>query len=327
MRKSIEKIAVLTSGGDAPGMNACIRAVVRTAIFYEKKIDGILTGFEGMIQGDFIPMAARTVSNIIHRGGTILKTARSENFKTSEGRKKAFENLQQNNIDAVVAIGGDGTFTGAEIFSNEFKIPFIGIPGTIDNDLFGTDFTLGYDTAVNTAIDAIDKIRDTAASHNRLFFIEVMGRDSGCIALATGIAGGAEYILMPERDTSVSQLVEALDRGARNNKSSSIVIVAEGEHGGGAYKIAEKVKAQYDHYDTRVVVLGHIQRGGNPTVADRLLGSRLGVAAVEALLKGEEGKMVGVINNTIALTPFKDATTLDFQLDKDLMRIAGLLAI
>lgn len=327
MKNGIEKIAVFSSGGDAPGMNAAIRAVVRTAIYYHKQIEGIMMGFEGMIEGDFIPMNARSVSNIIHRGGTILKTARSENFKTASGRKRAYENLKQNGIDAIVAIGGDGTFTGAEIFYQEYGVPMIGIPGTIDNDLYGTDFTLGYDTAVNTAIEAIDKIRDTAASHNRLFFVEVMGRDSGCIALAAGIGGGAEYILLPERDTSINQLIQILEEGAENKKSSSIVIVAEGEHGGGAYKIAEKVKSKFDHYDTKVVVLGHIQRGGNPTVADRLLGSRLGVAAVEALLNGECRKMAGLINNKVVFTPFADATTKDFVLDKDLLRISEMLAI
>lgn len=327
MEKKIEKIGVFTSGGDAPGMNAAIRAVVRTAIYYHKQVEGILMGYEGMIEGDFMPMTARSVSNIIHRGGTILKTARSENFKTKSGRQRAYDNLVKRGIDAIVAIGGDGTFTGSEIFYEEFGIPSIGIPGTIDNDLFGTDFTLGYDTAVNTAIEAIDKIRDTAASHNRLFFVEVMGRDSGCIALACGVGGGAEYILLPERDTSTDHLIQVLEDGAQNKKSSSIVIVAEGEHGGGAYKIAEKVKAKFDHYDTKVVVLGHIQRGGNPTVSDRLLGSRLGVAAVEALLKGESRKMVGMRNTKVVLTPFSEATTKDFELDKELLRISELLSI
>ncbi len=327
MEKSIEKIGVFTSGGDAPGMNAAIRAVVRSAIYYHKKVDGIMMGYEGMIEADFIPMTARSVSNIIHRGGTILKTARSESFKTKSGRKRAYENLVKQGIDAIVAIGGDGTFTGSEIFFEEFGMPSIGIPGTIDNDLYGTDFTLGYDTALNTAIDALDKIRDTAASHNRLFFVEVMGRDSGCIALTCGIGGGAEYILLPERETNVNHLVQVLEEGAINKKSSSIVIVAEGEHGGGAYKIAEQVKAKFDHYDTKVVVLGHIQRGGSASAADRLLGSRLGVAAVEALLKGESRKMVGIVNGKIALTSFSDASSKDFELDKDLLRIAEMLAI
>ena len=327
MEKKIEKIGVFTSGGDAPGMNAAIRAVVRTAIYYHKQVEGIMMGYEGMIEGDFMPMSARSVSNIIHRGGTILKTARSENFKTKSGRQRAYDNLVKRGIDAIVAIGGDGTFTGSEIFFEEFGIPSIGIPGTIDNDLFGTDYTLGYDTAVNTAIEAIDKVRDTAASHNRLFFVEVMGRDSGCIALACGVGGGAEYILLPERDTSIDQLIQVLEDGSQNKKSSSIVIVAEGEHGGGAYKIAEKVKAKFDHYDTKVVVLGHIQRGGSPTVSDRLLGSRLGVAAVEALLKGESRKMVGLRNTKVVLTPFAEATTKDFELDKELLRISELLSI
>lgn len=327
MNNLIEKIGVFTSGGDAPGMNAAIRAVVRTAIYYHKRVDGIVMGYEGMIEGEFMPMHARSVSNIIHRGGTILKSARSENFKTVSGRQKAYDNLRKQGIDAIVAIGGDGTFTGAEIFYKEFGMPMIGIPGTIDNDLFGTDYTLGYDTAVNTAIEAIDKIRDTAASHNRLFFVEVMGRDSGCIALSSGIGGGAEYVLMPERSTSISHLIQVLEEGAENKKSSSIVIVAEGEQGGGAYKIAEKVKQHFDHYDTKVVVLGHIQRGGSPTASDRLLGSRLGVAAVEALLRGESRKMAGFINNKVAFTPFADATTKDFVLDKELIHISEMLAI
>ena len=325
--KPIKNIGVFTSGGDGPGMNACIRAVVRTAIYHNVQVTGIMRGYEGMIDNEFIPMDARSVSNIIHRGGTILKTARCPRFFEYEGRKKAYENLMSNNIDGVVAIGGDGTFTGAEIFFEEFGVPMIGTPGTIDNDLFGTDYTIGYDTAENTAIEAIDKIRDTAAAHDRLFFVEVMGRDSGCIALAAGIGGGAEYILLPERDTTLDQLIEVLERGAKNKKTSSIVVVAEGEHGGGAYKIAEKVKEKFKHYDTKVTVLGHVQRGGSPTCFDRVLASRLGVAAVEALLGGESRKMAGLINNKVVLTPFKDATSQDFQLDKSLLKIAEILAV
>jgi 6-phosphofructokinase 1 len=325
--KPIKNIGVFTSGGDGPGMNACIRAVVRTAIYHNVQVTGIMRGYEGMIDNEFITMDARSVSNIIHRGGTILKTARCPRFFEYEGRKTAYENLMSNNIDGVVAIGGDGTFTGAEIFFEEFGVPMIGTPGTIDNDLYGTDYTIGYDTAVNTAIEAIDKIRDTAAAHDRLFFVEVMGRDSGCIALAAGIGGGAEYILLPERDTTLDQLIEVLERGAKNKKTSSIVVVAEGEHGGGAYKIAQKVKEKIKHYDTKVTVLGHVQRGGSPTCFDRVLASRLGVAAVEALLGGESRKMAGLINNKVVLTPFKDATTQDFQLDKSLLKIAEILAV
>lgn len=326
-KKPINKIAVFTSGGDGPGMNANIRAVVRTALYHNKEIVGIMRGYEGMIDNEFVPLDARSVSNIIHRGGTILKTARSERFRTKEGRKLAFENLVANGIDGIIAIGGDGTFTGAEVFFSEYGIPIIGTPGTIDNDLYGTDFTIGYDTAINTAIEAIDKIRDTAASHNRLFFIEVMGRDSGCIALAAGIGGGAEHILLPERSTSVERLVEVLEHGAKNKKTSSIVIVAEGEQGGGAYKIAEKVKEKANHYDVKVTVLGHVQRGGSPSCFDRVLASRLGVEATEALIRGESCKMAGLVNNKVIFTPFADATTKDFVLDKSLLRIAEILAL
>lgn len=327
MKKDIKRIAVFTSGGDAPGMNACIRAVVRTGIYYKKQVVGIMLGYEGMINDNFKPMNESAVSNIIHRGGTILKTARCLEFKTEEGMEKAYNNLKKNNIDALVAIGGDGTFNGAERFSRKYDIPLIGIPGTIDNDMFGTDYTIGFDTATNTTIEAIDKIRDTAASHNRLFFVEVMGRDSGCIALWSGVAGGSEAILLPERETNIDDLVKSLQKGVKKNSNSScIVIVAEGEPGGGALKIAEKVKKQFN-YDIKVTILGHLQRGGSPSCFDRVLASRLGAAAVEALLAGESRKMVGIINNKIAFTDLSLATKQNFQMDHDMIHLANLLSM
>lgn len=325
--KHINHIGVFTSGGDSPGMNACLRAVVRTAVFHEIKITGILRGFQGMIENDFVPLSARSVSNIIHRGGTILKTARSNDFMEKAGREKAFTNLKNAGIDSLIAIGGDGTFRGASTFCDEFNIRAMGIPGTIDNDLQGTDFTLGFDTAVNTAVDAIDKIRDTAASHDRLFFIEVMGRDAGHIALWAGISGGAEAILLPEEKTDVDQLITLLNKGAKNQKSSSIVIVCEGDDAGGALQIAEKVSAKAPGFDTRVTVLGHVQRGGSPGVFDRMLGSRFGVAATEALIQGRKGEMTGIKNNKIVFTDFKIATKTQQPMDPELLRYAKMLAI
>lgn len=323
---SIRHIGVFTSGGDSPGMNACVRAVTRTAVFNQVQITGIMRGFQGMIDNDFMSMNARSVSNIIHRGGTILKSARSEEFKNYNSREKAFRNLEAIGINCLVAIGGDGTFRGATQFSQEFGIPVIGIPGTIDNDLNGTDFTLGFDTAVNTAMEAIDKIRDTAASHDRLFFVEVMGRDSGYIALWSGISGGAESILLPEEKTDIDKLISQLRKGAQNQKSSSIVIVCEGDDAGGAAEIAKKVTDKFPDFDTRVTVLGHVQRGGSPTVFDRMLGSRLGVAAVEALLSGIQGKMVGILNNKINFIDFADATKQHAPMDQELLRYARILA-
>ena len=323
-------IGVFTSGGDAPGMNAAIRAVVRTAIFNNLKIVGIRRGYAGMIEGDVIEMTSQSVSNIIQRGGTILKTARSMPFKTDEGMKKAYETLQKHNVDGIVALGGDGTFRGALEFNKRYDIPFIGVPCTIDNDLIGTDFTIGYDTAINTAMEAIDKIRDTADSHDRLFFVEVMGRDAGIIAMRTGIGGGAEAILVPESRTSIDQLIIKLEKGWKRNKSSSIVVVAEGEgngdEAGGAYDIAKKVKEKFDFYDTRVSVLGHIQRGGNPTCMDRVLASRLGVAAVESLMEGKKNVMVGQIHKDIVHTPFGKATKHHQDINMNLLRIAEILS-
>jgi len=302
----IKNIGVLTSGGDAPGMNAAIRAVVRAAIYYNLEVTGILRGYEGLINGDFIEMDRKSVANIIQRGGTILKTARSDAFRTKEGRETAYEQLKKKNIDALVVIGGDGTFTGANIFSNEHTFPIIGLPGTIDNDLEGTDFTIGYDTAINTVINAVDKIRDTAESHDRLFIVEVMGRDSGLIALRSGIGVGAEAIMIPEANMGVDGLVTRLESG-RKDKASKIIIVAEGDDMGGAFNVGEVLKEKFPAYDIRVSVLGHIQRGGKPSCMDRVLASRLGVAAVEGLLNGQSGEMVGLKNKEIIFTPFDHA--------------------
>lgn len=323
----IKTIGVFTSGGDSPGMNACIRAVVRCAIYHHKKVVGIMRGYDGMIHNEMAEMNSRSVSNIIQRGGTILKTARSKKFMKSAGMKKAYENLCKNNIDALVAIGGDGTFRGAVEFMKKYKIPFIGIPGTIDNDLDGTDFTLGFDTAVNTVVAAIDKIKDTAASHNRLFFIEVMGRDSGCIAQWAGTAGGAEEILMPETKTNIIELVNKLQSNAENKKASAIVIVAEGDEGGNAFKIASEVKKRFDYYDTRITVLGHLQRGGNPSAFDRILGTKFGAHAVEQLLKGITAKMVGIKNNKLVMIDLKKAVKHHAPLDKELIKYAKFLSI
>ena len=322
----MKKIAIFTSGGDSPGMNACIRAVVRTGIYHQLNVVGIMHGYEGMIDDEFMPLDARSVGNIIQRGGTILKTARSKRFMTQEGMKQAYDNLIKEGIEGVVAIGGDGTFTGAAEFSALYKIPIIGIPGTIDNDLFGTDFTIGYDTAINTVIDAVDKIRDTAESHDRLFFVEVMGKDAGLIALKSGIGVGAEAILIPETKTDLNSLIQRLERG-RKSKSSKIIIVAEGDEEGGAFEIARKVKEKFNQYDTRVSVLGHLQRGGSPSCSDRVLASRLGFAAVEALLEGKQGMMVGVVNNEIAYTPFSQAIKHLEELDPGMMRMVEILSL
>lgn len=322
----IKNIGVFTSGGDAPGMNAAIRAVVRTALYYDLQVTGIRRGYEGMIKGEMIAMDRKSVSNIIQRGGTILKTARSDEFRTPEGRQKAYDQLRANGVDALVGIGGDGTFTGARIFSEEFDIPVVGLPGTIDNDLQGTDYTIGYDTAINTVIDAVDKIRDTAESHDRLFIVEVMGRDSGLIALRTGIAAGAEAILIPETKSNANALFDRLERG-RKDKSSKIVIVAEAEEAGGAFEIARQVKEKYPNYDTRISILGHIQRGGRPSCMDRVLASRVGVAAVEALLNGHHNELIGVVNNEIAYTSFEHATKHNIEINPSLLKIVEILSL
>ena len=326
--QKIKRIGVFTSGGDAPGMNACIRSVVRTALYNNLQVTGIQQGYQGMIANQFVEMNSRSVSNIIQMGGTILKTARCLEFQKPEGRKLAYDNLKAAGIDALVGIGGDGTFRGIEVFSREYDIPVVGIPGTIDNDLYGSDFTLGFDTACNTVIEAIDKIRDTAASHDRLFFVEVMGRDSGCIALNAGIAGGAEAILMPETDTAIDQLIVQLESAAEGKKSSTIVIVAEGDQNGGAYNVAKRVKDKFDFYDTKVTILGHLQRGGSPSSFDRVLASRFGYAAVNLLLEGKSRVVVGVSGNTVQSTDIEIAiNTKVSKLADDMIELSHVLAI
>ncbi len=322
----IKKIGVFTSGGDSPGMNAAIRAVVRTGLYYNLEVVGIMRGYAGLISGDIIPMDRKSVANIIQRGGTILKTARSDEFRTREGRQRAYEQVKAHGIDALVAIGGDGTFTGANIFINEFDIPVMGLPGTIDNDLVGTDFTIGYDTAINTVIDAVDKIRDTAESHDRLFIVEVMGRDSGLIALRSGIGAGAEAILIPESKTDVRALIDRLEKG-RKDKASKIIIVAEGDDAGGAFQIATVMKEKFPHYDTRVSILGHMQRGGRPTCMDRVLSSRLGVAAVESLMEGRKGEMIGVIHGEIHYTSFANAIKHLEEVNPNFLKIVDILSL
>lgn len=324
---NIKKIAVFTSGGDAPGMNAAVRAVVRTCIYNKIQVAGIFRGYQGLIEGDIEELTARSVNHILQRGGTMLKSARSKDFREKEGREKAYEKLKSHGIDALVAIGGDGTFTGALQFNKEFDFPIIGIPGTIDNDLYGSDYTIGFDTALNTVIDAVDKIRDTAASHNRLFFVEVMGRDAGFIAAHAGLASGALAVMIPEREMTIEQLLERLNDARRQNKTSSIVIVAEGGKSGDATEIANLVAERMPYYETKVTILGHIQRGGSPSCFDRNLASRLGVAAVEHLLKGERDCMVGIIHNKVVLTPFETAISDKFTLDPEIIRITDILSI
>lgn len=327
MKREIDRIGVLTSGGDAPGMNACIRAVVRTGVYYRKDIVGVMQGYQGLIDGTFEDLKARSVGNIIHRGGTFLKSARCDDFRTPEGRARAYEQIQEKKLDALIAIGGNGTFTGLHKLYEEYGFPVIGIPGTIDNDLYGSDYTIGYDTATNTVVKAVDQIRDTAASHGRLFFVEVMGRDSGFIALSSGLAVGAEAVCIPELATTTDDLVRLLDRNWRSSKSFSLVIVAEAGESGRTFKLAEEVSKRLEHYDTKVTVLGHLQRGGNPSCLDRVLASRLGVAAVEGLLDGQTDVMAGVMNNKIAYTPLEEAISRGRQVDEDLIRIADILAI
>lgn len=324
----MKKIAVFTSGGDAPGMNACIRAVVRGAIYHGIEVYGIRRGYNGMISGDIFEMSSSSVSNIVQRGGTVLKSARSKEFMTPEGRKKAYENLMAHGIEGLVAIGGNGTFTGAEVFYNEYQLPTVGCPGTIDNDLYGTDYTIGFDTAVNTSLEAIDKIRDTADSHDRIFFIEVMGRDSGYIAIQSGIGGGAEIVMVPETHTPLKKVVSTLKDGWSRSKSSSIVVVAEGDEEGHAAEIANKIKDQVgDKLDIRVTTLGHIQRGGSPTAYDRILASRMGLAAVEGLMKGYKNVMAGIVNNDLVYTPFIDTIKKQKPIHDDLLRMVHILSI
>ncbi len=323
----IKKIGVLTSGGDAPGMNAAIRAVVRTAVFNNLEVAGIRRGYQGIIDSDFEMLESRSVSDIIQRGGTILKTARCEEFKSPEGRNKAYNNLRAEQIDGVVVIGGDGSFTGARLFNEEYDIPFVGVPGTIDNDIYGTDYTIGYDTALNTVVEAVDKIRDTASAHNRMFFVEVMGAEAGFIALYSGIATGAEAIMIPEIRGETRDLKKMFDNETRRKKTSSLVIVAEGDEEGGAFALAEKVKQEYKNIDIRVTVLGHLQRGGSPSAIDRVNASRLGNAAVEALLDDQKSVMVGLQNDEIVLVPFRKAVKLHKDVNRDLFTLAETLSI
>lgn len=324
---AVKKIAVLTSGGDSPGMNAALRAVVRTANYYNIECYGVREGYNGLINDDFLKMGPRSVKNIINQGGTILKSARSQEFRTKEGRQKAYDNCVKHGVDALVCIGGDGTFTGAKIFNEEFGIKVIGVPGTIDNDIFGTDNTIGYDTALNTAMEAIDKIRDTATSHNRVFFVEVMGRDAGFIALNSGLATGALDILIPERKDSIDELFTNFRNAEKTGKASSIVVVAEGEKMANIYDLAEQTKKEFPDYDIRVTVLGHIQRGGSPSCADRVLASRLGYGAVIGLMEGQTNVMAGMRSNDLVYTPIEEAIKKHNEINKDLLLISEILAI
>jgi 6-phosphofructokinase 1 len=323
----IKTIGILTSGGDAPGMNAALRAVTRAAIFNGIKVKAIMRGYKGMVTNEIVEFKTQNVSNIIQQGGTIIKTARCDEFKTAEGRKLAYDTLKSHEIDALVVLGGDGTFTGARIFAQEFNFPIVGVPCTIDNDLYGTDFTIGYDTALNTVIDAVDKIRDTASSHERLFFVEVMGRDAGFLALNAAIASGAEAAVIPEVSIKDDMLSEVIKNGFRKSKNSSIVLVAESEVTGGAQGVAERVKKEHPEYDVRVVVLGHMQRGGSPSAQDRILASRMGAAAIEALLEEQRNLMVGIVNDEIVYVPFTKAIRDDKPINMKLISTLRTLSI
>lgn len=324
---TIKHIGVFTSGGDSPGMNAAVRAVVRACIYHKVKVSAIYRGFEGMVENDIVEMDSRSVAHIVDKGGTKIKTARSKEFKTPEGRQKAYNNLKERGIDALVAIGGDGTFTGAHLFYQEFDIPVIGVPGTIDNDIFGTSYTIGYDTASNNAMRAVDMIRDTATSHNRLFFVEVMGRNAGFIALRTAIACGAKAVMVPETTVTPPELLALINKGKTTHKSSSIVIVAEGNENGNAMELAAKIKELDDSFDTKVTILGHIQRGGSPTTFDRVLAAKLGVAAVDSLLEGKKDIMVGVYDKHLTYTPLQEAIKECNFIDDDLLRLVEILSI
>ena len=324
---TIKCIGILTSGGDAPGMNAAIRAVTRSAIYNGLKVKGIYRGYKGLVTGEIQEFKTQNVSNIIQLGGTILKTARCQEFKTPEGRQQAYENMQKEGIDALIVIGGDGSLSGARLLAQEYDIPCIGLPGTIDNDLYGTDTTIGYDTALNTILDAVDKIRDTATSHERLFFVEVMGRDAGFLALNGAIAAGAEAAIIPEFNTEVDQLEQFIENGFRKSKSSSIVLVAESEITGGAMHYAERVKNEYPQYDVRVTILGHLQRGGRPTAHDRIIASRMGVASIEALMEGQRNIMIGIDDDKIVYVPFAKAIKNDKPIDRELVNVLNELSI
>src|SRR5215210_5470376 len=327
MVTKVTKLAVLTSGGDSPGMNAAIRAVVRTGIYNGLEVFGVMRGYNGMIEDDIFKMESRSVANIIQRGGTILKCARSNEFREHAGREIAYQNLKKRGIEGLVVIGGDGSFKGAQIFSNEFDIPCIGLPGTIDKDIAGTDFTIGFDTAVNTAVEAIDKIRDTADAHDRLFIVEVMGRDAGYIALHSGIATGAENILIPERKTDVEEIITQLAEKERRHKLVNLIVVAEGDGSGGGNEIARIVKRRLPNIDTRVCILGHIQRGGSPSCLDRLIASRMGYHAVESLIQGRYNVMVGIVNNKLYYTPLDHAVKAKQKLSAQWLKIVKILAI
>lgn len=322
----LSRIAVLTSGGDAPGLNACIRAVTKAALYHRLRVTGIHRGFEGLIEGDFFEMNTETVDDIIQTGGTILRSSRSERFKTPEGREAAYRQLKKAGIDAVILIGGDGSLAGAKLFTTSWDIPWIGIPKTIDNDISDTDFSIGFDTATNTALEAMDKIRDTAESHNRIYFVEVMGRHAGFIAWHAGIGTAAEVIYLPETKTDLPQLYNALEKVSESNKRSFIVVVAEGDEAGGAYTISAKVKVRFPQYDTGVCVLGHIQRGGSPSCSDRMLATRLGIAAVDALLKGEKNCMVGEIKGDIAVTPLEKITRRQLEITPLMAEMIAILS-
>ena len=324
---TIKSIGILTSGGDAPGMNAAIRAVTRSAIYNGLKVYGIYRGYKGLVTDEIQEFKSQNVSNIIQMGGTILKTARCKEFTTPEGRAQAYENMKKHEIDALVIIGGDGSLTGARIFAQEFDVPCIGLPGTIDNDLYGTDTTIGYDTALNTILDAVDKIRDTATSHDRIFFVEVMGRDAGFLAQNSAIASGAEAAIIPEDRTDVDQLEKFIGRGFRKTKNSSIVIVSESPKDGGAMHYAERVKKEYPQYDVRVTILGHLQRGGSPSAYDRILASRLGAGAIDAILEGQRNVMIGIHNDEVVYVPFSEAIKKDKPLDKSLIKVLDELSI
>ncbi|WP_298547741.1 6-phosphofructokinase [uncultured Aquimarina sp.] len=328
MTKKVKNIAVLTSGGDAPGMNAAIRAVVRACSYFEIDCFGVYKGYEGLIHNEMEKLNARSVRNIINKGGTFLKSARSKDFRTEEGRKKAYDNLVKNNIDALIVIGGDGSFTGALKLSEEFNFPVVGIPGTIDNDINGTDYTIGYDTALNTVVEAIDKIRDTASSHNRLFLIEVMGRDAGDIALNAGIGAGAEEILIPEEDMGVDRLIESLKKSKKTGKTSSIIVVAEGDKSGkNIFELGEYVEENLEDYEVRVSVLGHIQRGGAPSCYDRVLASKLGVGAVETLLEGKSEVMIGIVHKTVTIVPLTTALEKRTHKHDRLIKVADITSV
>lgn len=323
----IKTIGILTSGGDAPGMNPAIRAVTRAAIFSGFKVKGIYRGYRGLLTDEIVEFSTANVSNIIQRGGTILKTARCKEFRTPEGRQLAYDNLRRHEIDALVVIGGDGSLSGARIFANEFNLPIIGLPGTIDNDLYGTDTTIGYDTALNTIMECVDKIRDTATSHERLFFVEVMGRDAGFLALNGAIAAGAEAAIIPEISTETDQLAELIENGFRKSKNSSIVLVAESPVTGGAMGLAERVKNEYPGYDVRVSILGHLQRGGSPTAHDRILASRMGAAAIDALMEDQRNVMIGIKNDEIVYVPFSKAIKNDKPINRELLSTLRRLSI